>query len=104
MVNNEQLNSAVDQDTAIGLTEQRLQSMLEAAAKSAAAQAVAAVTSRGGGTASLAGSAAAGESSLALSLPSYKRFSLRSGCTFERAQAGSNTCMLPAMAQLSSRG
>ena len=74
MANNEQLNSAVDQDTAIGLTEQRLQSMLEAAAKSAAAQAVAALTSRGGGTASLAGSAAAGDSILALSLPSYKRF------------------------------
>ena len=47
MVNNEQLNSAVDQDTAIGLTEQRLQSMLEAAAKSAAAQAVAALATRG---------------------------------------------------------
>ena len=99
MANNEQLNSAGDQDTAIGLTEQRLQSMLEAAAKSAAAQAVAALTSRGDGTASLAGSAAASESTLALSLPSYKRFSLRSGCTLERAQAGSNTCMLPAMAQ-----
>ena len=74
MANNGQLNSSVDLYTAIGLTEQRLQSMLEAAAKSAAARAVAALTSRGGGTASLTGSAAAGESTLALSLPSYKRF------------------------------
>ena len=70
MANNEQLNSAVDQFTVIGLTEQRLQSMLDAAAKSAAAQAVAALTARWGGTAYLAGSAAASESTLSLSLPS----------------------------------
>ena len=74
IANNKQRNAPVDQDTAIVLTKERLQSMLEAAAKSVAAQAVDALTTRVGRTASLTGSASAGESTFSTMLPSYKRF------------------------------
>ena len=82
----------MDQDTAIVLTEERLQSMLEAAAKSVAAQVVGALTTRVGGTASLTGSASAGESTLPAIDTFLQAVSVRPGCTLELAQARTLAC------------
>ncbi len=77
----------MDQDTAIVLTEERLQSMLEAAA-----QVVSALTTRVGETASLTGSASAGESTLPAIDTFLQAVSVRPGCTLELAQARTLAC------------
>ena len=101
MTNNEQPNAAVDQDTAIALSKHTLAVDVESDSEDSAAQVVAAITTREGRTASLAAAASAGEST-----PHY-RYLLTSSFLACRlyigSHTGSNSCMLPAVAQLSSR-
>ena len=85
MANNEQPNAAVDQDTAIELSKHTLAVNVGRRSKDSAAQVVAALTTRGGRTASLAGAASAGEST-----PHY-RYLLTSSFLACRLYIGSNT-------------